>query len=484
MNYPYNHRPKPNASWRWFCVGILIAFLAVVSFGIGLAARARVAEKTRFVSPRPELSASYNSTGRMVDSGNKSGEDIRPLQTMIDALRQVRHFYVEKIEDSQEKDLTYSSLAKMLESLGDPQSRFLVPEQRELADDALNGKFHGIGAALDVGREKTANGMEGRLVVIAALPGSPAEKAGLLPGDIIREKDGKWVISYNPIDRAMTMWKGVRNGQINPAELEKALTAAKKKLDNGVTIQKAADALIKQDTGEIKLVVDRKGQPKSLNMTLNPGVTNVASVEHRVIEGNIGYIRVSYFGKTTADAFAEALVDLRGKKVSRLILDLRNTPGGSSDAALRVAGWLEPGKTFAQLVRARNVRGAITAPNSEKAAKNKITIPAGASAIRAPIVALVNGGTAGAAETLAASLKDNGLATLVGSPTRGNFLQHTMFVLRDGSAVNFTTGKFMTPKGLDLNDKGLKVDVAVAASTTGDAQFDKALATLKAKAGS
>jgi len=292
------------------------------------------------------------------------------------------------------------------------------------------------------------------------------------------------VISYNPIDRAMTMWKGVRNGQINPAELEKALTTAKKKLENGITIQKAADELTKLDTGEIKLLVDRKSQAKPLSVTIKPGVTNVAPVEHRVVEGNIGYIKVSYFGKTTADAFAEALVDLRSKKVSRLALDLRNTPGGSSDAALRVAGWLEPGKTFAELAKARNVRGAIVAPNSEKAAVEKLNIPADAALIRKPIVVLVNGGTAGAAETLAASLKDNGLATLVGSPTRGNFLQHTMFVLHDGSAVTFTTGKFLTPKGLDLNDKGLKVDVAVAASATGDAQLDKALATLKAKAGS
>ncbi|MDO8588291.1 MAG: S41 family peptidase [Armatimonadota bacterium] len=501
--------PKPKGSAGWVCFVIAIIILAACSFTFGFAARERAIINGHALETRSQLSA-FSPAGNRVDVGSRSDQDIRPMQTMIDALRQVRHYFVERIEDSQEKDLTYSSLAKMMESLGDPQSRFLSPEQRELADDALRGKFHGIGAVLGMKTEKnpvphavlptpdnplTSPGtlpltapqpvhtMEGKLIVIAALPGSPAEKAGLQPGDSIIEKDGKWVISYNPIDSAMSMYKGVKNRQIDPAELQKALEAAKKKLENGITIQKAADELTKTDTGTFNLVVVRKGEPKNIKVTLTPGVTEVASVEHKMLVAGTGYIHVNYFGRGTGDAFGEALADLAANKATRLVLDLRNSPGGSTDAALRVAGWLEPRKPYGLLAKAHDAREALTTPDSKKAAADKIE-GASADALRKPIVVLVNGGTSSAGEMLAASLRDNGIGVLVGSKTYGDLLQHTMFVLRDGSAVTFTTGKYLTPKGLDYNGKGLKVDVAVAASRDGDAQLEKALAVLKAKSGS
>jgi carboxyl-terminal processing protease len=479
----YSDRPKSSRdSWGWSLAIVLIFLVSVASFGLGIAAHMRVNQTSHILETGTNLSA-YHADGAMVDVGNRSDEDIRPLQTMIEALRQVRRFYVERIEDSQESELTYSSIGKMVESLGDPQSRFLLPEQRQLAEDALAGKFHGIGAVLGVRKEKTTNGMEARLVIVAAMPGSPAAQAGLLPGDSIREKDGKWIISYNPIDTAMAMLKGVRNGQINPADLQKAFQSAKKKLENGITIQKAADELTKTDKGKFTLVVIRKSAPKGIKVSLVPQVTEVASVEHKLLDESTGYIKVNYFGKTTPQAFSDALGDLQTNKATRLVLDLRNAPGGSSDAALKVAGLLEPKKPFALLAKARNARDSITAPEPEKITGDaKAVIDAGS--FRKPMVALVNGGTSNAAEALAASLHDNGLAILVGSPTFGDFLQHTMFVLRDGSAVTFTTGKFLTPKGADLNEKGLAVDIAVAFSTTGDAQLDKARAALKAKAGS
>jgi carboxyl-terminal processing protease len=477
-----DQQKKPKDSWRWSLAIILIFIMAAASFGLGLAAHMRVGQGSRLLEAGSNLSA-YHSDGNMVDVATRSDEDIRPLQTMIEALRQVRRFFVEPIEESQESQLTYSSIGKMVESLNDPQSRFLLPEQRQLAEDALQGKFHGIGAVLGIRKEKTANGIEARLVVVAAMPGSPAAEAGLLPGDSIREKDGKWVISYNPIDSAMEMLKGVRNGQINPADLQKAFQSAKKKLENGVTIQKAADELTKSDKGKFSLVVVRKSTAKAMRLDVVPRITEVASIEHKMLDDSTGYIKVNYFGQSTPQAFAEALGDLGRNKATRLVLDLRSAPGGSSDAALKVAGLIEPKKPFALLAKAHNMRDSITAPDSEKKSDADSKAMEESSNLRKPMVALVNGGTSNAAEALAASLHDNGLAVLVGSPTYGDLLQHTMFVLRDGSAVTFTTGKFLTPKGMDLNEKGLPVDIAVAYSTTGDAQLDKARATVKAKTG-
>jgi carboxyl-terminal processing protease len=478
-----DRRKSSRDSWRWSLVVVIICVMAAASFGLGLAAHMRVTQRSHIFETSANLSA-YHADGAMVDVGSRSDEDMRPLQTMIEALRDVRRFFVEPIEDSQESDLTYSSIGKMVESLGDPQSRFLLPEQRKLADDALIGKFHGMGAVLGIRREKTTNGMEVRLVVVAAVPGSPAAQAGLLPGDSIREKDGKWIISYNPIDSAMEMLKGVRNGQINPADLQKAFQSAKKKLDDGTTIQKAADELTKVDKGKLTLVVMRKGMSKAIKVELVPKVTAVASVEHRLLDASTGYIKVNYFGQATPQAFAEALGDLQTNKATKLVLDLRNAPGGSSDAALKVAGWLEPKKPFALLAKAHNVRDSITVPESEKTIGDATKTVVDTNSLRKPIVALVNGGTSCAAETLAASLHDNGVAVLVGSPTFGDFLQHTMFVLRDGSAVTFTTGKFLTPKGVDLDQKGLPVDISVAFSSTGDAQLDRAREALKARIGS
>ncbi|MDO8682838.1 MAG: S41 family peptidase [Armatimonadota bacterium] len=469
---------------------VIITVMAILAFSLGITARLNMPKSQGSlrdldrITSLGELSA-YHATGNMVDVSGRSDEDVRPLQTMLDALQQVRRYYVEPIEDPQEKDLTYGVLSKMLESLGDPQSRFLVPAQRELADDALKGKFHGIGAVLNVKKEKTSNGMESRLIVVAPLPGSPAAKAGLLPGDSIREKDGKWIISYDPISAAMGMATSVRNGQIAPSVWQKALESAKKKLDNGATIQKAADELTKVDTGQFKLTIVRAGVSKHIQVTITPGVTEVTAVEHRILDSSTGYIHINYFGRQTADMFASALAEMQKSKATKLILDLRNTPGGSVDSALRVAGWMTPGKTFAQLAKSQSARSTVYAPVPGKDSQEKSRNLADAEAIRKPIMILVNKGTSSAAEILAAELRDNGVAVLIGSNTYGEFLQHTMLTLGDGSAVTFTTGKYLTPKGLDLEQKGIRVDIAIAASSgSEDEQLKKAISVLKAKTGS
>ena len=485
---PKGRAASPTVKY-WFLASVVLAPLVILSFAMGVTCRLQMAQGntgvkniTRILSYRG-LSA-YHSEGSVVDINGGSDEDIRPLQTMLDTLRQVRQLFVERIESTHEKDMAYGAIAKMLESLGDPESRFLLPEQRQVADDALQGKFHGIGAVLGIRKEKTANGLEARLVVIASPPGSPAAQAGLLPGDSIRYLDAKWLICYDLDTPLAAMVKKVRNAQLGQSAFQKALDATKKKIDNGITIQKAADILTSKDTGTMTLSVVRRGESQPRKVTLTPGVTQVRTVESRAIDGKTGYIHINYFGKPTADEFASALAAFNENNVTRLVLDLRNCPGGSENAALRVAGWLAPGKPFAQLVTARNRRQSVVAPRPEKGTPNEAKARAVTNAIAKPIVVLVNAGTSGAAENLAAALREQGVGILVGERTYGDGLQHTMFVLNDGSAVTFTTGKFLTPKGMDFQEKGLAVE-APAASPTGaeDTQLEAGLKTLRAKVG-
>ena len=485
---PRGRAASPSAKY-WFLASVVLAPLVILSFAIGVTCRLQMAQDNtgvknikRILSYRG-LSA-YHSEGSVVDVGGGSDEDIRPLHTMLETLGQIRQLFVERIESTHEKDMAYGAIAKMLESLGDPESRFLPPEQREVADDALQGKFHGIGAVLGIRKEKTSNGLESRLVVIAALPGSPAANAGLLPGDSIRYLDGKWLICYDLDTPLAAMVKKVMNAREDTDTLRKAIDAAKKKMDNGTTIQKAADILTSKDTGTMTLSIVRRGESKPRRVTLTPSVTQVRTVESRAIDGKTGYIHINYFGKPTADEFASALAAFNENNVTRLVLDLRNCPGGSENAALRVAGWLAPGKPFAQLALAHNRRQSVVAPRPEKGTPNEAKARAVTNAIAKPIVVLVNAGTSGAAENLAAALREQGVGILVGERTYGDGLQHTMFILSDGSAVTLTTGKFLTPKGMDFQEKGLAVDAPVASSTDSrDTQLEAGMKTLRAKVG-
>jgi carboxyl-terminal processing protease len=252
------------------------------------------------------------------------------------------------------------------------------------------------------------------LKVISPQDGSPAAQAGIRPGDVIFSIDNEPVYDLS-------------------------LSEAEQKL-RGPT------------GGETQLTL-RRGTEKPIDLTLKRGAYKLQTVVGRVEAGNIGYLRIAGFDGGTQAALAAAVQDLRQKTGSKLIgfiLDLRNNPGGTFDAAVAVAdAFIDKGDIV--VVKGRK-------PTSVK----RISATPGDVAKGLPLVALVNGGTAREAELVAGALQDNHRGVLLGSKTFGESSIETVIPLSDGSgAIRLTTARFTTPSGREIQGKGLDPDLAV-----------------------
>jgi len=405
------------------------------------------------------------------DIGTRSDIDLSPIQVFYQILVRLREDYVEPIPKSRERELTYSALSYMLDSLNDPQTRFYTTEQAKLAKEAREGKFYGIGAIIAVKLEKQGDITEERLVVTGALPGSPAEKAGLLSGDVITRLDGKTVLPYKPLQRVEALVKLLRNGKISDQEFRKKLEAENERLKDGVGFHKVMDMLASgKDAKSYTLTVERPGATKPLEIKVGVSETKVDPVTSRLINPSIGYIDLNLIVKPAEAEFSEAVAGFKKQGVRKLVIDLRNSPGGALESAQAIAGNLIPNRTLAIL----------QLPKGKQKTLKASPAPASGQWI-GELAVLVDSGTTGLSEVLAAALRDGKGAKLVGSSTFGSNLQQTVHPLADASAVSMTTGKYLTPKGVDYKYKGLSVDAAVPAAGTkadADAALNKAVELL------
>jgi len=391
------------------------------------------------------------------------------METFVSVLQLLKQHFVEPIGDSQRKDLAYGAVKNMLDSLKDPYTRFLEPQQKDIAEDARQGKFHGIDAVFGVRKVKNEDGTFEELVVVSPLPGGPAEKAGIKSGDVITELDGKSVLPYDPYQKANRLMKLAKNGELQRDKLGKMLEAERKRIENGISFQRAADELSKPFKGEVELGL-RRGE-KSIKVKVAAADIQVSPVDYWV-KDDIGYVKINLFSASVRDQFALALADIEKKNALGLILDLRENPGGSVEMAIQVARFLAPGKDFAILAMSRGRRETIKIPagRAEEAV----------SSWTRPVVVLIDEGTASAAELLAGALHDTRGAKLIGTRTYGHALRVTMIPQRDGSAVEMTTGKYLTPNGTDFQTKGLKADIVVEGA---EAQLAKARKLAKVGSG-
>jgi carboxyl-terminal processing protease len=388
--------------------------------------------------------------------------------------RLVRAWYVDPITPEKETAMARGTVKGMLDSLSDPDSHFLDPGEKKLLDDASSGRFHGIGAILSL-RSENNNGLAtARIVVISAMPGSPAATAGLKPGDSITHVDGKWVISYNPfttpeITKATKAWL---NREITDTEFKKISNDALDKRKNGITIADSLELLSAKDKGEISMTVDRPGENTPVEFKkVALGLTRVDPVSTKVLGHGIQYVRISQFNTNAATQFSARLnAALKsGAKPKAIVIDLRDNPGGQIDAAKKISSKLTGGGLFATIQE----KGRKTAIRTEKT-----------HGLGLPVVVLVNGGTANVAELVASDLKDNAGASIVGTKTFGDGLAQTPLTLKDGSEAVLTTGKLLTSKGYDFNGKGLNPSTLVSDDKRhGDAQLSEAEKILVKKLG-
>ncbi|WP_243902551.1 carboxyl-terminal processing protease CtpA [Aetokthonos hydrillicola] len=323
-----------------------------------------------------------------------------------------------------DEEAAYAAITRMLQSLDDPFTRFLNPEQYRSLQVNTSGELTGVGLQIALEPET------GKLQVLAPIAGSPAEKAGIKPRDRIIKIEGL------PTEKLT---------------LDEAASKMRGPIGSTVTLVIARD---NEGEREIQLVRDR--------IALNPVVAQLDSSSQNM---PIGYIRLTQFNANAATEIANAISSLEKKGAAGYILDLRNNPGGLLQAGIEAARlWLNSG-TIVYTVNRYGVEGSFEAMNS--------------ALTNDPLVILVNQGTASASEILAGALQDNGRAKLVGETTFGKGLIQSLFELSNGSGLAVTIAKYETPKHRDIHKLGIHPDKVVPSSlvsldqigTQADAQY-------------
>ncbi len=290
--------------------------------------------------------------------------------------------------------------AGLVAAAGDPYTVYLTAGEAKELDDDLNGTLSGIGAEL--GQK------DGQLIIVAPLEGSPAQSAGLRPGDEVIAIDGKDTQGLT-VDQAVTKIRGTAGSSV------------KLKLARGL---------------------------KVFDVTIKRQIIMVPSVKWSM-KGGVGYIQVTRFADDTGTKLDQAATELRAKGATKFLLDLRNDPGGYLDAAVQVASqFLPAGKV---VVSERH------AGKTEKVLKAQ----AGGKLIGAQLLVMINGGSASASEIVAGALQDQGAAKLVGEKSFGKGSVQDIINLDGGSELKVTIAHWFTPKGRGIDHLGIKPDVEI-----------------------
>lgn len=310
---------------------------------------------------------------------------------------------------------------------GDPYTAYLDAKSAKDLSNSLTGKLSGIGAEIGIKNNV--------LTVIAPLADAPADKAGLMSGDLIAKINGEDT-SNMTVDVAVSKIRG----------------------DAGTKVT-------------LKLV--RAGKPDPFDITITRADITVPSVKYSLKNGNIAYINISHFGPDTADLVNKAATELKAQGATKVILDMRNNPGGYLDAGVAVASqFLPAGKT----VVSERTGGK---PNGQP-----MVATTGGKLIGLPTVVLINGGSASASEIVAGALHDNKAAQLEGEKSFGKGSVQEIKDLPDGAQLKVTIAHWYTPGGININKEGIKPDVEVKMTSddfnmSRDPQLDKALEMLK-----
>jgi carboxyl-terminal processing protease len=355
------------------------------------------------------------ATGETVLEGTANGKDVKvrlpdpekqlpldQLRKFTEVLGRIREAYVEEIDD---KTLLENAIRGMLSGL-DPHSAYLEPQAFEELEESTSGEFGGLG--IEVGME------DGFVKVISPIDDTPAQKAGVQAGDVIIKLDGKPV--------------------------------------KGMSLEEAVALMRGKPGSPITLTIVRESQGAPIKISVKRDVIKVASVKSRLLEPGYGYVRLTQFQAETGREFIDAIEKLEekhGGKLNGLVLDLRNNPGGVLQAAVEAAdALLEEGLIV-------YTEGRI------KSSKLRFSAQPGDVTDGAPIVVLVNGGSASASEILAGALQDQDRAVIMGTESFGKGSVQTVVPLDETHAIKLTTARYYTPDGRSIQAKGIHPDIVV-----------------------
>lgn len=389
------------------------AFVAVIFFAIG------------FNFGQKKIEVDKKSFIPQITFSNQSG----PKQENVDfsLFWQVYEALPQKFLDKSAFDgqkLLYGAISGMVRSLGDPYTAFLDPKQNKSVNDELSGEYEGVGIQIGFNNEK-------RLVVIAPLKGTPAEREGVKAKDLILKIGDKETFD--------------------------------------LTLPEAVELIRGQAGTKVKLVLLHDGEEKSYDREIERAKINVKSVEVEYKQSKrgkeIAVLKVSRFGDKTDGEWDSAVDEVIAKNVSGVILDVRNNPGGLLTSSVHLASEF--------------VRGTVVKQESSDGSVGSLGVDHVGKLLKIPVVVIINAGSASASEILAGAIKDNNRGKVVGEKSFGKGTVQDVVPFVGGSSLHVTIAKWLTPKGDSIHGAGITPDIIVEVKADEekdkDIQLEKAL---------
>lgn len=368
--------------WKGIAAGFVITLILTEGAIFGRNLLTDMEEKNR------EESGQLNLTGSSVES------KLEEIQALMET------YYLEDIDAEQVEDYLYKGAVA---GLGDIYAAYYTEEEYQSMIDSTNGSYYGIGV------EISQNMTTGIITISRIFEGSPAEEAGLLPGDVIYRIAGE---------------------EVTGEDLNKVVALIKGEEYTTVTVEVARDG----ESGYLEFEVERR-------------TIEVPTVESEMLENQIGYIAITSFDDVTTEQFMTALDTLESQGMEALVVDLRNNGGGLVSSVCAILDRLLP-------------EGLIVY-TEDKYGNREEEYSDAEHYFDKPLAVLVNGNSASASEIFAGAIKDYGIGTLVGTTTYGKGIVQKIYPLSDGTAVKLTVSKYYTPKGNNIHGTGIEPDVTV-----------------------
>ncbi len=327
----------------------------------------------------------------------------RNVRYFRDVLQLVKENYVGEAPAGYD-DLTRAALDGLMGSL-DPHSQFMRADEYRATEEELTNAFGGVGIQVEQ--------RDGHIVVITPIAGTPAERAGVWPGDRLVKIDGK--------------------------QLESP------------TIEKTVKLVRGEPNTEVPLTIHRPSQDRTIDFRLKRERIRLDSVRNATVESDgIGYVQITQFSERTAEEFKTALLGIEKNGLRALVIDLRNNPGGLLDAATGVCDqFFEKGELI------------VSTQGRTLESRENYRADGGHPSRTYPVAILVNGGTASAAEIVAGAMKDTKRAVIVGEKTFGKGSVQSVIELQNGEGLRLTTARYYTPSGITIHEKGIIPQVEI-----------------------
>lgn len=366
-----------------------------------------VVDKLSSVGDNPQIIDETNGSSESFSESSKSVKNkTEEIEGIID-----KYFYFDQ-DDEKREESYYDGIMK---GLDDPYSVYYTQEEYEKLMEEDSGKFEGIGATVSKDNEK------GTIYIVKPIVGSPAEKAGLLPDDVVVAVDDLDITTDMELDYVVDHIRG-----------EKGST--------------------------VTLKIYRAGEPDYLYIDIVRDTIVNTTVSYEMLDNSIGYIEVEQFVENTPELFEDAIDDLQSQGAKGLVIDLRNNPGGLLKAVIEMADYViddsltANGANQAGLLLQTKDKNDKVLEEFECGDKHSVDLP---------MAVLVNKNSASASEIFSGCLKDYGVAKIVGETTYGKGIVQSVMKLKDGSAVKLTIAQYFLPSGISIHKTGVTPDVEV-----------------------